>query len=221
MIEVAVYNQQGEQVDLMQIDQQVFGGKVRHVLLKQAVEMYLANKRQGTATTKSRGMVKGSSRKLYRQKGSGRARMGNIRTNLRRGGGVAFAKVPTDFSKRMPTKARRLARDSAILSKILDKELVIIDGLGFDQPKTSEFAKIMAALKIDRSCLVGLSEPDNMVYLSSRNIQKVKVLPASDFNAYDVLAHHKLLVTSGGMELLIGQASKARGQLVQAGAAGG
>lgn len=221
MIEVAVYNQQGEQVDLMQIDQQVFGGKVRHVLLKQAVEMYLANKRQGTATTKSRGMVKGSTRKLYRQKGSGRARMGNIRTNLRRGGGVAFAKVPTDFSKRMPTKARRLARDSAILSKILDKELVIIDGLGFEQPKTSEFTKIMAALKIDRSCLVGLSEPDNMVYLSSRNIQKVKVLPVSDFNAYDVLAHHKLLVTSAGMELLIGQASKARGQLVQAGAAGG
>ena len=134
---------------------------------------------------------------------------------------MAFAKLSRDFSKRMPAKARRLARDSAILSKILDRQLVIIDNLGFEQPKTSAFAKITAALKIDGSCLVGLAEPDGVIYLSSRNIKKVKVLPVGDFNAYDVLSHNKLLVTSDGMEVLIQQAAQARGQLAQADAVAG
>jgi len=207
MVEVPVYNQQGEALDPMQIDEEIFGGKVRRVLLKQAIVMYQANKRQGTVATKSRGMVEGSTRKIYRQKGTGRARMGNIRTNVRRGGGVAFAKRPRDFSLKMPAKARRLAKNSAILAKLLASQLVVVDQLAFEKPKTKDFAGILAALKIDSSCLVGLSDLDKMVYLAARNIPKVKVLPVRDFNAYDVLAKKRLLVTREGMELLISIAS--------------
>jgi len=209
MIEVPVYNRQGEQVDAMQIDEQIFGGKVRHALLKQAVVMYQANKRQGTAATRSRGMVAGSTRKLYRQKGTGRARMGTIRTNVRRGGGVAFAKTPCDFSKTMPCKARRLARDSAILSKLIDGEVTIVDELSMQQPKTKDFAGVLAALKIDGSCLVGLEQLDQTVYRSARNLPRVDVMPVSDFNAYDVLAHRKLLITRAGMEAILAMAGGA------------
>jgi len=211
MIEVPVYNQQGEPLTSMQIDEQVFGGTVRRVLLKQAIVMYQANKRQGTAATRSRGMVKGSTRKLYRQKGTGRARMGAVRTHIRRGGGVAFAKVPRDFSQKMPTKARRLARNSAILSKMLDNEVAVVDQLAFQQPKTKQFAGLLAALKIDGSCLIGLNDLDRTVYLAARNLQKVKVLPVRDLNAYDVLSRQKLLLTREAMESLISLAGGSGG----------
>ena len=118
MIELPVLNREGDEVDRIQVDELQFGGRFRGALLKQAIVMYHANKRQGNAVTKSRGMVTGSTRKLFRQKGTGRARMGTARTVIRRGGGVAFAKQNRDFRKRMPKKQRRLARDSAILEKM-------------------------------------------------------------------------------------------------------
>ena len=119
MINLAVYNIDGKEVESLKIDETVFGGSVRYPLLKQAVVMYHANKRVGTAATKGRSMIAGSGRKLFRQKGTGNARVGNIRTGKRRGGGVTFAKSLRDFSQRMPKKQRRLARDSAILAKLL------------------------------------------------------------------------------------------------------
>ena len=140
MIDLPVYDKQGKEVDRVQIDEAVFGGRVRPALLKQAIVMYHANKRQGTAATKSRGMVAGSTRKLYRQKGTGRARMGTNRTAIRKGGGVAFAKTARDFSQRMPKKQRRLARDSAVLGKLLSDDALVIDQLSFESPKTKEFA---------------------------------------------------------------------------------
>jgi len=117
MVELAVYNGEGQQVESLKVDESVFGGSVRYALLKQAIVMYQANKRVGTAATKGRSMVAGSSKKLFRQKGTGRARVGNVRTGKRVGGGVTFAKVPRDFRQRMPKKQRRLARDSAVLAK--------------------------------------------------------------------------------------------------------
>ena len=118
MIDVAVYNRDGKEIETLQVDEAVFGGVVRHPLLKQAIVMYHANSRVGTGATKSRGMVTGSTRKLYRQKGTGNARAGNARTPVRVGGGHTFAKVARDFGKDMPKKQRRLACDSAILAKL-------------------------------------------------------------------------------------------------------
>ena len=125
MIDVAVYNREGKEVETLQVDENLFGGIVRYPLLKQAIVMYHANKRVGTAATKSRGMVEGSTRKLYKQKGTGNARAGAVRTPVRVGGGHAFAKVARDFGKEMPKKQRRLACDSAILAKLQSGRVVV------------------------------------------------------------------------------------------------
>ncbi|MHC4707582.1 MAG: 50S ribosomal protein L4, partial [Planctomycetota bacterium] len=158
MVDLTVYNRKGQEVDSLKVDESILGGSVRYPLLKQAVVMYQANKRVGTAATKSRGMVAGSTAKVFRQKGTGRARIGNIRTGKRVGGGATFGKVTRDFSKRMPKKQRKLARDSAVLAKLLNGDVVVIDELDFEKPRTADFAGILDNLKIDRSCLVTTSD---------------------------------------------------------------
>ena len=208
MIDLTVYNKQGEKVDSLKVDEAVFGGAVRHQLLKQAVVMYHANKRVGTASTKSRGMVVGSTRKLFRQKGTGNARVGNARTGKRVGGGVTFAKVKRDFGKDMPKKQRRLATDSAILSKLVSEKVVVVDELSFSEPKTKNFAGILNNLKIDRSCLVTTKEYDENVYKSARNINKVAVMAVSDLNAGDICNRQKMLFTKDAFMTLLGKEKK-------------
>ena len=195
MIDLSVYNNQGKEVESLKVDESVFGGQIRYSLLKQAIVMYHANKRVGTAATKSRGMVSGSTRKLFRQKGTGNARVGNSRTGKRVGGGVTFAKVARDFSKDMPKKQRRLACDSAILAKLLGGNVVVVDELKFDAPKTKDFAGLLGNLKVNRSCLVTTDERDANVYKSARNLPKVDVLAVSDLNAGDICNHSKMLFT--------------------------
>ena len=195
MIKLAVYNTDGKEVESLKVDEAVLGGSVRYSLLKQAIVMYHANKRVGTAATKSRSMVAGSSKKLFRQKGTGNARVGNSRTGKRKGGGATFAKTPRDFSKSMPKKQRRLARDSAILAKLLRSDVVVVDGLNFDKPKTKDFAGILGNLKIDRSCLVTVSSENVNLYKSANNIPKVDVMPVSELNAGDICRHRKMLFT--------------------------
>ena len=195
MIDLAVYNTDGQEVESLKVDEVAFGGSVRYPLLKQAIVMYHANKRVGTAASKSRSMVSGSSRKLFRQKGTGNARVGNIRTGKRVGGGVTFAKSHRDFGKRMPKKQRRLARDSAILAKLLSNNIVVVDGLNFDKPKTKDFAGVLNNLKIERSCLVTISTEDVNLYKSARNIPKVAVMPVGELNAGDICRHRKMLFT--------------------------
>jgi len=165
--------------------------------------MYHANKRVGTAATKSRGMVAGSTRKVFRQKGTGNARIGNIRTGKRVGGGVTFAKVARDFGKSMPKKQKRLARDSAVLAKLLSENLVVVDELGFDKPKTKDFVEVLGNLKIDRSCLVTIKQQDENVYKSARNIPKIDVMEVSRLNAGDICNHKKLLFTKDAFLLLV------------------
>jgi large subunit ribosomal protein L4 len=198
MIALPVYNREGQQVDTVNVDEEIFGRRLRSRLLKQALVMYQANDRLGTVATRSRGLVEGSTRKLYRQKHTGRARMGTVRTVVRRGGGVAFAKVPRDFSLKMPKKARRVARNSAILAKMRSRELLLIDEIGFEQPSTKQMANILKALKINASCLVGLPQHDVNSYRSIRNIPGVDVLPVDEFNAYNILSHKKLLISKAG-----------------------
>lgn len=203
MIDIAVYNKEGEEVESLRVDEIVFGSCVRYPLLKQAIVMYHANKRVGTAATKSRGMVRGSCRKLFRQKGTGNARVGNARTGKRVGGGVTFAKVRRDFGKRMPKKQRRLARDSAILSKLQSGSVVVVDELGFDAPRTKEFFRVLGNLNIDRSCLVTIAERDENVYKSARNVPKVSVLTVADLNAGDICNKQKMLITKEAFMTLI------------------
>jgi len=195
MIDVAVYNREGLEIEKLQVDENVFGGCVRYPLLKQAVVMYHANKRVGTAATKSRGMVVGSSRKLFRQKGTGNARVGNIRTGKRVGGGVTFAKIRRDFGKKMPKKQRKLARNSAILAKLQSGGVVVVDELSFESPKTKDFSKVLSNLNISRSCLVTVREHDDNLYKSARNVPKVDVLVVSDLNAGDICNRRKMLFT--------------------------
>ncbi|MHC4585491.1 MAG: 50S ribosomal protein L4 [Planctomycetota bacterium] len=195
MIKLAVYNTDGQEVESLKVDEAVFGGSVRYSLLKQAVVMYHANKRVGTAASKSRSMVAGSSRKLFRQKGTGNARVGNVRTGKRKGGGATFAKTQRDFSKSMPKKQRRLARDSAILAKLLSSDVVVVDGINIEKPKTKDFAGILGNLKIERSCLVTVSSENVNLYKSANNIPKVAVMPVSELNAGDICNHRKMLFT--------------------------
>lgn len=203
MIDVKVYNREGKEVESVQVDEALFGGEVRYTLLKQAIVMYHANKRVGTAATKSRGMVAGSTRKLYKQKGTGHARAGTVRTPVRVGGGVAFAKTVRDFGKDMPKKQRRLACDSAILAKLLSGAVMVVDELNFDAPKTKEFARVLGNLKVDRSCLVTIGQQDTMIYKSARNLPKVDVMVVSDLNAGDICNRRKMLFTRDAFNALL------------------
>ncbi|MBN1361009.1 MAG: 50S ribosomal protein L4 [Sedimentisphaerales bacterium] len=199
MIELTVYNRSGQEVDKLSVDEAVLGGAVRRALLKQAIVMYHANRRVGTVKTKGRSEVAGSDKKLFRQKGTGNARVGNRRTGKRVGGGMTFAKVPRDFSQKMPRKQKRLARDSAVLAKLRGNQVVVVDALAFERPKTKEFAQVLKNLKVDRSCLVAVNQSDENLCKSARNVQKVAVLPVADLNAGAICAHQKMLFTKDAL----------------------
>jgi len=207
MLEVSVYNTTGEVIETLQIDEERFGNTVNVDLLKQAIVAYHANKRQGSATTKGRSQVVGSTRKIFRQKGTGRARRGNIRTHLVRGGGVTFAKEPRDFRKGLPRKMRRRALDSAILAKLLGHDLLVVDGLEITEPKTKLVAELLANLKIDRSCLLTIPERNQALWKSARNIPDVTVRTAGELNAFDVATRQKMLVTREAMDMLLSQSA--------------
>jgi len=209
MINLTVYNKDGQEVESLKVDEATFGSSVRYPLLKQAIVMYHANKRVGTAVTKSRGMVAGSTRKIFRQKGTGFARAGNSRTGKRVGGGVTFAKTVRDFSKHMPKKQKRLARDSAILAKLLSDNVVVLDKLSFDKPKTKDFVSILDNLKIQRGCLVTISDYDGNLYKSANNIPGVSIMPVADLNAGDICSYHKMLFTKDAFLSLLNR-DKAR-----------
>lgn len=203
MIELTVYNREGKEVDQIQIEESCFGGSIRPALLKQALVMYHANRRQGSASARNRSMVAGSTAKLYRQKGTGRARAGSNRTVIRRGGGVAFGKIPHSYRQRMPKKQRRLARNAAILAKLTSNDAVVIDELTFEAPKTKDLSEILGNLKIDRSCLVTTEKYDPNVYKSLRNIPRVDLLEVSQLNAGDILRRRKLLFTRAALTSLL------------------
>lgn len=203
MIEVPVFNQAGQKVDTVQVDEQKLGGEVRTNLLKQAMVMYHANQRQGTVRTLARGEVAGSTRKMFRQKGTGNARTGGIRNPIKKGGGHAKQKRPKDWRQAMPKKARRLARDSAILSKIQSQEIRVIDQIALEQPKTKLVARMFKALGIDRSVLVALEGHDQLIERSARNIDRTTLTTVAQLNAWDILRNRTLLVTRAGLQQIL------------------
>jgi large subunit ribosomal protein L4 len=203
MIEVPVFNQTGEKVSTLQVDEQKLGGEVRDHLLKQALVMYHANKRQGTVRTQARGEVEGSTRKMFRQKGTGNARTGGIRNPIKKGGGHAKQKRPKDWRQAMPKKARRLARNSAILSKIQSNDIRVLEEIAMDQPKTKLMAGVFKALGIDRSVLFALPERNETIERSARNIDRTTLTTVDQLNAWDILKNRTLLVTRAGMEKIL------------------
>jgi large subunit ribosomal protein L4 len=203
MLTLNVYNRQGDAVGTVEIDPAEFGGAVNKQLLHDVVLMHLANQRAGTHSTLRRGEVSGSTKKLFRQKGTGNARVGTRRTNKRRGGGTAKGPKPRDYEYHMPKKAVRAATRMAILSKFQDNEALILDELTLNEVKTKQIAGLLKALKLQgTTCLLGIKDYDKNVYLSARNIPEVKVLPASQFNAYMVLRQKRLVLTRAALDQL-------------------
>jgi large subunit ribosomal protein L4 len=203
MLSLNVFNRQGEPVGTVEVDPQEFGGKINRQLLHDVVIMHLANQRAGTHSTLRRGEVAGSTKKLFRQKGTGNARVGTRRTNKRRGGGTAKGPKPRDYEYHLPKQAVRAATRMAILSKIQDQEALVIDELSLPEAKTKPMAAILKALKLDgATCLVGTAGHDPVIYKSARNIRGVEVAPASQFNAYTVLRQKRLLLTRAALEEL-------------------
>ncbi len=202
MVSLPIYDRTGAQVGKYEVDPAQLAPRINKQLLHDAVVMYQANKRQGSAKTKSRAEVKGSTKKMYRQKGTGNARAGSRRSGIRTGGGHIFAKQPRDWSYRMPKKALRLAARMAMASKIVDDEITLIDGLSFDEPKTSQMAGILKALRVEKgtTLLVAVAEYDVNVYKSIRNLADVSVLPVAELNALNVLRPRRLLMTTSALD---------------------
>ncbi len=204
-MDVPVYNMQGESVGNMSIDEQSLGGVINTSLLKQAYVRYHANRRQGSARNKSRSFIQGSTRKIYKQKGTGRARHGNKKANIFKGGGRAHAKTKTreDYRLDMPKKMRRQANRNALLSKILDNEIRVMDSLDFATPKTKAFEAMLAALKFDRKALVALSgdsEKSRNARLSGRNSTAATLCRVGDLNCFEMLNHRYLVIEKSELE---------------------
>lgn len=194
MIEIPVHNSEGQQVDALQIDEQALGGEVRPVLLKQAYVRFAANRRQDNAHTRSRGEVKSSGRKLYKQKGSGNARHGPAGVNLMRGGGHTFAKRSRSWRQRMPVTMRRLANRNALLAKAVDGEIKLVDRIKFDKASSKQFSAILQNLEINRSCLLALEDTRGHEAQSAANVEHVSLTRIDQLNAYDLLNHRYLMV---------------------------
>ncbi|MDE0734435.1 MAG: 50S ribosomal protein L4 [Pirellulaceae bacterium] len=203
MASLPIYDSSGVVVSQYEINLDQLSPRINRQLLHDVVVMYQANRRQGSASTRSRGAVAGSSQKMYRQKGTGNARAGAIRSGIRRGGGHIFAKKPRDFSYRLPRKAVQAATRMAIASKIRDDQIKVIDELAFDAPRTAAMAGILKALGLaGKTTLVATEAHDILVYKSSRNITGVTVSPVSDLNALSVLTPRHLLITKAALDRL-------------------
>ena len=203
MASLPIYDRTGAEVGRYEIDTDQLAPRISKQLLHDVVVMYQASRRQGTFRSKGRSDVAGTTKKMYRQKGTGNARAGSRRSNIRRGGGHSFAKRPRDFSYRMPKKAIRVATRMALASRIADQEVTLINDLTFSEPKTREMAAILKALKIDgQSLLVAVPNYDLNVYKSTRNLDKVSVLPVTDVNAYHLLRPRRVLLTTAALDAM-------------------
>lgn len=205
MIDVPIHDMQGNAVGTMSIDEGLLGGEVRPALLKQAYVMFHANRRQGSARTRGRGSVEGSTRKLYKQKGTGNARVGARRTPTRKGGGVAFAKTKTREAYRldMPRKQRRLANRNALLAKLVDSEVKVVDRMEFVEPRTSVMRGLLSSLGVDRTCLIALDRTNRNAALAARNLADADTIRAEQLNAFELLNHRYLVIEKAQLEAFV------------------
>ena len=204
-MKVPVYNMQGKEVASIAIDEKTLGGQVNHVLLKQAFVRYHANLRQGSARTKNRHQVEGSTRKIYKQKGTGNARHGDRKANLFKGGGHGHSKkrVRENYRLDMPKKMRRKANRNALLAKLVDNEVRVIDVWAMKEPKTKAFESFLEAIKIDRTALVALPmdfEAGQNALRSARNIESVELVRVDQINAFNMLNNRYLVIARSDLE---------------------
>jgi large subunit ribosomal protein L4 len=207
MATLPLYDKSGKEIGKYEIDPAVIAETINKQLLHDVVVMYQANQRQGTRGTKSRSEVAGSTKKMYRQKGTGNARAGSKRSNVRRGGGHAFALRTRDFSYRLPKKAVRLATRMAIAGKIQDQQVVVVDDFGLSAPKTKEVARFLKAVGLQgQSALITTDGLDPVVYRSARNIDRVSVSPVAELNAWSVLRPSRVVFTRAALDWVKGRA---------------
>jgi len=199
---VPVYNMEGEQVGELSLRDDIFGLAANPGLLHQAVLMHLARRRVGTHSTKTRGEVSGGGRKPWRQKGTGRARHGSIRSPLWRHGGVVFGPKPREYGWSMPRKQRRLALKQALSSKVRDGELVVVERLALAEPKTRAMRGVLQRLRAERKPLIILGEKDENVILAARNLPGVRLLPPDALSVYSVLDSGKVVLTQDAVRRL-------------------
>jgi large subunit ribosomal protein L4 len=210
MPKLTIYDRKGKKVGTYNVEPADFAPRINKQLLHDAVVMYQANNRQGSHQTKSRGMVAGSTKKMYRQKGTGNARAGHKRSGIRRGGGHIHRIHNRDYSYRLPRKALQAATRMALAAKVRDDELIVIDDLAFTEPRTKDMAAVLKHLDWPRgqSLLVATDKYDANVYRSARNIAGVSISPAGDLNALNVLSSRRLLVTKAALDSLLASAKK-------------
>lgn len=196
MIDLPIYSHDGKKVDSLKIDPVTLGGEVRFALLKQAYVAVHLNQRQGSARTKSRGSVHGSTRKIYKQKGTGGARAGAVRSPIRKGGGVAFAKTRTreDLRSSLPRKMRRLANRNALLAKLVDGEVKCFDHLNLASGKTTVFADLLTVVGIDRTCLIALDPKNDVARQSAANLPYSSTIRVDQLNVFELLNHRYLVI---------------------------
>ncbi|NLB33580.1 MAG: 50S ribosomal protein L4 [Tissierellia bacterium] len=195
MPKVALYDITGSQIGDVELSDDIFGVEINTHVMYEAVKNYLANQRQGTQSAKTRAEVRGGGRKPWRQKGTGRARQGSIRSPQWKGGGVVFAPKPRDYSYKLPKKIKRLALKSALSSKVQDKEIIVVDSLVLDAPKTKDMIKVLSNLKANKKTLVVIPERDENLILAARNIPGVKTAYVNTINVYDILNCDSFLIT--------------------------
>jgi large subunit ribosomal protein L4 len=200
MPKVALMNQTGSQVGDIELNDSVFGIEPNQHVLFEAIVMQRASLRQGTHKTKVRSEVAGGGRKPWRQKGTGRARQGSIRSPQWRGGGTVFGPTPRSYSYKLPKKVRRLAIKSALSSKVLEENILVLESLVFDAPKTKEFKSVLGGLSVEKKALIVTADLDENVALSARNIPGVTVVTADGINVLDVVNHDKLIMTKAAVE---------------------
>lgn len=202
MATLPIYNRSGAEVGSYEIDPAQLSPRISKQLMHDAVVMYQNNLRQGSVKTKTRSEVAGSTKKMYRQKGTGNARAGSRRSGIRRGGGHIHARQPRDWSYRLPKKALRIATRMAVASRIADNEVTLIDNLTFEKPKTREMAAVLQALKLNgMPILVAVPGYDLNAYLSIRNLDNVSVVPVEELNALNVLTPKRLLMTTSALDV--------------------
>ncbi len=201
-MQLPIHNLSGEVVDHIEVNDYIFAVPFNQAVVHQALVSQQANARQGTASTKTRGVVAGSTRKLFAQKHTGHARAGSMKSPLRRGGGIVFGPLPRDYHQALPKKMRRLAIRCILSAKAKDSELTVIEELNFAEPKTRQMAQILAALNVDSSALVVTPESVENVVKSARNIAGVKTMPANLLNVVDLLNHKRLLMTVSAVRVV-------------------
>jgi large subunit ribosomal protein L4 len=214
MPKLNILDRKGKKVGTYNVEPTDFAPRINKQLLHDAVVMYQANLRQGSHQTKSRGMVAGSTKKMYRQKGTGNARAGSKRSGIRRGGGHIFAIKNRDYSYRLPRKALQAATRMALAAKVRDEELLVIDDFGITAPRTKDMVAILRHLdhKQGDSLLVATEKHDANVHRSARNIAGISVAPASELNALSLLSSRRLLVTKAALDSLVESAKKNKGE---------